>query len=192
MCPLSNRDGYSGLVTSMRSDAELNRARIIEAAVAALAISSAATLNSIAKRAGVGQGTMYRHFPNREALLLAVYRQDVQAVIDAAPALLAGYPPAEALRRWFGRLASYGRIKHGVAQAVEAATRADLSSAYYRPVTDAITLLLQAGRDAGQLRPDIDADEVLLLVGFLWRIDNDDWERRTSHLLDVVMDGLAP
>ncbi len=175
-----------------RSDAELNRARIIEAAVAALATSSDATLNSIAKRAGVGQGTMYRHFPSREALLLAVYRQDVQAVIDAAPALLADYPPAEALRRWFGRLASYGRIKHGVAQAVEAATRADLSSAYYRPVTDAITLLLQAGQAAGQIRPDIDADEVLLLVGFLWRIDNDDWERRTTHLLDVVMDALRP
>jgi AcrR family transcriptional regulator len=175
-----------------RSDAELNRARIIEAAVAALATSSDATLNSIAKRAGVGQGTMYRHFPNREALLLAVYRQDVQAVIDAAPMLLADYPPAEALRRWFGRLASYGRIKHGVAQAVEAATRADLSSAYYRPVTDAITLLLAAGQAAGQIRPDIDADEVLLLVGFLWRIDNDDWERRTTHLLNVVMDGLRP
>jgi hypothetical protein len=121
-----------------------------------------------------------------------VYRQDVQAVIDAAPALLAEYPPAEALRRWFGRLASYGRIKHGVAQAVEAATRADLSSAYYRPVTDAITLLLQAGQAAGQIRPDIDAEEVLLLVGFLWRIDNDDWERRTTHLLDVVMDALRP
>jgi AcrR family transcriptional regulator len=176
----------------LRSDAELNRARILEAAVAALAISSDATLNSIAKRAGVGQGTMYRHFPNREALLLAVYRQDVQAVIDAAPALLAQYPPAEALRRWFGRLASYGRIKHGVAQAVEAATRADLSSAYYRPVTDAITLLLSAGQAVGQLRPDVDADEVLLLVGFLWRLDNDDWERRATHLLDLVMDGLRP
>jgi AcrR family transcriptional regulator len=176
----------------LRSDAEQNRARILAAATAALADSSDATLNSIAKRAGVGQGTMYRHFPNREALLLAVYRQDVQAVIDAAPLLLADYPPAEALRRWFGRLASYGRIKHGVAQAVEAATRADLSSAYYRPVTDAITLLLAAGQAAGQIRPDIDANEVLLLVGFLWRIDNDDWERRTTHLLDVVMDGLAP
>ena len=90
----------------MRSDAEQNRARILAAAAAALAESSDATLNSIARRAGVGQGTMYRHFPNREALLLAVYRQDVQAVIDAAPALLAAHPPAEALRQWFGRLAT--------------------------------------------------------------------------------------
>ena len=176
----------------MRSDAEQNRARILAAAATALAESSDATLNSIAKRAGVGQGTMYRHFPNREALLLAVYRQDVQAVIDAAPALLAAHPPAEALRRWFGRLASYGRIKHGVAEAVQAATRADLSSAYYGPVTDAITLLLGAGQAAGEIRPDVDADEVLLLVGFLWRLDNDGWEKRAAHLLDLVMDGLRP
>src|ERR1700728_5240536 len=101
----------------MRADPEQNRARILAAATAALAISSDATLNSIARRAGVGQGTMYRHFPSREDLLLAVYRQDVQAVIDAAPALLAAYPPAEALRRGFGRLASYGRLKHGAARA---------------------------------------------------------------------------
>ena len=176
----------------MRADAEQNRARILAAAVTALAESSDATMNSIARRAGVGQGTMYRHFPNRETLLLAVYRQDVQAVIDAAPALLARYPPAEALRRWFDRLASYGRIKHGVAQAVEAATRADLSSAWYGPVTGAITQLLEAGRTAGQIRVDVDADEVLLLVGFLWRLDNDGWEKRAAHLLDVVMDGLRP
>ena len=122
-CPLSNtrqfytsngrRTADSEWVASMRSDAELNRARIIEAAVAALATSSDATLNSIAKRAGVGQGTTYRHFPNREALLLAVYRQDVQTVIDAAPALLADYPPAEALRRWFGRWRATGGSSTG-------------------------------------------------------------------------------
>src|ERR1700753_2181479 len=108
----------------MRSDAELNRLRILSAAVTALGESSDATMNAIARRAGVRQGTMYRDFPNREALLLAVYRQDVQAVIDAAPALLARYPPAEALRRWFDRLASYGRIKHGVGEAGEARTPA--------------------------------------------------------------------
>src|ERR1700742_1674988 len=146
----------------MRSDAALTRRRTLSAAVTALGESSDATMNSIAKRAGVGQGTMYRHFPNREALLLAVYRQDVQAVIDAAPALLGQYPPDQALRRWFGRLASYGRIKHG------------------------------AGQAAGQIRGDVDADEVLLLVGFLWRLDNDGWEKRAAHLLDLVMDGLRP
>ena len=173
-----------------RSDAERNRARLLEVASAALAVSSDATLQSIAKQAGVGQGTMYRHFPNRETLLLAVYRQDVQELIDCAAPLLEAHPPFEALRFWFDRLASYGRIKHGVSQAVEAATRADLSSEYYAEVIATITLLLDAGKQAGALRPDVDAEEVLLLVGFLWRMDNLDWEARSRHLLTLVMDGL--
>jgi AcrR family transcriptional regulator len=175
-----------------RTDAEQNRARILVAARAALAQSSDATLNSIARRAGVGQGTLYRHFRSREDLLLAVYHADVRAVIDAAPALLAAHPPAEALRRWLDRLAAYGRIKHGVAQAVEAATRADLAGEYYGQVTAAITLLLDAGQAAGVIRRDVDADELLLLVGFLWRIDNRDWAARSRHLLALVLDGLRP
>jgi AcrR family transcriptional regulator len=175
-----------------RSDAEQNRERILSAARAALSASSDATMNSIAKLAGVGQGTMYRHFPTREALLLAVYHQDVRAVIDAAPALLAAHPPAEALRRWLDRLASYGRIKHGVAAAVEAATRADLSGAYYGQVIAAITLLLDAGRQAGVVRPDVDADDLLLLAGFLWRLDDAGFQARSRHLLGVLMDGLRP
>jgi hypothetical protein len=59
-------------------------------------------------------------------------------------------------------------------------------------VTGAITSLLEAGQTAGQIRVDVDADEVLLLVGFLWRLDNDGWEKRAAHLLDLVMDGLRP
>jgi AcrR family transcriptional regulator len=175
----------------MRSDAEQNRARILEVARTALKASSGASLQSIAKAAGVGQGTLYRHFPSREALLLAVYRHDVGELIDAAPALLADHSPAEALWRWFERLASYGRIKHGVGEAVEAATRADLSGEYYGPVIEAITLLLDAGKRAGEIRPDVDAEDVLQLVGFLWRADfGADRAARTRHLLTLVMDGL--
>jgi AcrR family transcriptional regulator len=179
-----------GRVT-MRSDAEANRARILDAARMALTASSDATMNSIARLAGVGQGTMYRHFPSREALLLAVYRADVQALIDAAPALLDAHPPARALRLWLDRLASYGRIKHGVAQAVAAATQAGLSGAYYQPVTGAIGLLLAAGQRDGSLRPDVDADDVLELVGFLWRMGNAGWEQRARRRLDIVMAGLG-
>ncbi|MCR6485672.1 TetR/AcrR family transcriptional regulator [Amycolatopsis sp. OK19-0408] len=177
----------------MRADAEQNRERILEVARVALKASSAASLQSIAKAAGVGQGTLYRHFPTREALLLAVYRHDVEELIDAAPKLLAGHPPAEALRRWFEQLAAYGRIKHGVGEAVEAATRADLSSEYYAPTCAAITLLLDAGKRAGTLRPDVDAEEILQLVGFLWRTDfGADRAARTAHLLTLVLDGLKP
>ena len=176
----------------MRADAEQNRERILEVARTALKASSAASLQSIAKAAGVGQGTLYRHFPSREALLIAVYRHDLDELVAAAPVLLAEHGPVEALRRWFERLAAYGRIKHGVAQAVEAATRADLSGEYYAPVCAAITLLLDAGKAAGSLRDDVDAEDVLQLVGFLWRDDfGVDREARTRHLLSVVMDGLT-
>jgi len=175
-----------------RSDAEQNKARILEVASTALSASSDATLQSIAKLAGVGQGTLYRHFPTREALLVAVYRQDVEELIDAAPLLVAAHPPLEALRRWLDRLAAYGRIKHGAAEAVHAATRADLSREYYDKTTAVMTLLLDVGKKAGVVRPDIDADELLLLVGFLWRLDNTDWEARAHHLLDLVMDALRP
>jgi AcrR family transcriptional regulator len=176
--------------TPKRADAERNRARILDVARAALAVSSDVTLNSIARRAGVGQGTMYRHFPNRESLLIAVYREDIRELIDAAPVLLDSHPPFEALRLWFDRLASYGRIKHGVAEAVEAATRADLSTEYYDQVIDTITTLLDAGKKAGVLRRDIHADEILLLTGFLWRMDDNAWTAHARHLLDLVMDGL--
>jgi AcrR family transcriptional regulator len=175
----------------MRSDAEQNRARILEVARTALEASIDASLFSIAKQAGVGQGTLYRHFPNREALILEVHRHDVRELVGAAPALLAAHPPFQALRLWFARLASYGRIKHGLAGALHAVTRNELAGEGYDPVVGAIELLLDAGKEAGAVRPDVDAKEVLLLVGFLWRIDIDgDWEARSSHMLDIVMDGL--
>ncbi|WP_353940551.1 TetR/AcrR family transcriptional regulator [Streptomyces sp. HUAS MG91] len=174
-----------------RSDAEGNRARIIEVASAAFTGSPDATLQSIAKAAGVGQGTMYRHFPSREALLLAVYRADVEALVQAAPRLLAEHEPLEALRRWFGRLAAYGRVKQGASQALEAATRADLGSPSYPPVAAALDQLLTACDDAGQLRSGARADEVLLLVSFLWKVDNGPgWHERTERMLGIVIDGL--
>jgi AcrR family transcriptional regulator len=175
----------------MRSDAEQNRARILEAARTALAASGDASMQSIARLAGIGQGTLYRHFPNREALVLAVHRHDVQALVNAAPELLDAQSPFDALRLWFDRLASYGRIKHGLAGALYTVTQAQLEGEGYGPVIGAITLLLDAGKEAGVIRPDVDAEEVLLLAGFLWRIDLDaDWETRSRHLLDIVMDGL--
>lgn len=177
--------------STMRSDAEQNRAKILAVARTALTASSDASLNSIAKLAGVGPGTLYRHFPNREALLLAVYRQDVRELIGAAPVLLTEQPPVAALRLWIDRLAAYGRIKHGLADAMQAATRADLAGEHYGRVIAAITLLLDAGKAAGELRPDIDAEELLLLVSFLWRTELDtDRDARSRHLLDLVMDGL--
>ena len=174
-----------------RADAELNRAKILDVARAALAVSGEISMQAIAKQAGIGQGTLYRNFPNREALVLAVHRHDVQALVDAAPELLAAHPPLEALRLWFDHLASYGRIKHGLAGALHTATRAELEGEGYGPVVGAIALLVEAGQRVGAVRPDLDAEEVLLLVGFLWRIGPDaDFEARSRHLLDLVMDAL--
>jgi AcrR family transcriptional regulator len=177
--------------TTLRADAAHNRARILDVARAALAASTDVTLNSIAKRAGVGQGTLYRHFPTREALVLAVYRQDVGELVDAAATLLAEHEPWPALRLWLDRLAAFGRVKHGLAGVLHAATRADLSGEHYQPVIDAIALLLRACQDSGDLRADVDAEDVLLLVSFLWHGDADTgWAQRSRHLLRIVLDGL--
>lgn len=173
-----------------RADAEQNRQRIIEAARRALTHSSDATLQAIAREAGVGQGTLYRHFPTRETLLVTVYRTDLRELLDSPEALLQSDPPVTALRHWLDRLAQYGRIKHGAAEAVRAATRADLSEEYYGQTVAAIDTLLTAGQEAGQIRADVDAEEVLLLVGFLWQVPNQNWQARTAHLLDLVLDGL--
>ncbi len=97
-----------------RTDAVRNRTRIVEAARAALAESHLVRLNEIAKRAGVGQGTLYRNFPNREALLAEVYRRDVEELVAAASALLVEHEPVEALRHWLDRVLDYAAIKRGV------------------------------------------------------------------------------
>lgn len=179
--------------SSLRADAAANRAKILDAARAALAVSGDASMQSIAKAAGIGQGTMYRHFPSREVLILEVHRTDVRALVEAAPSLLASRPAPTALREWFNQLAAYGRIKHGLADALYSVMRETLSNEGYSSIVDAIELLLTAGKQAGTVRPDIDAEEMLLLVGFLWRIKPDpEWLARTSHLLDLVMDATRP
>lgn len=178
---------------ALRADAAANRDKILDAARSALAVSGDASMQSIAKSAGIGQGTMYRHFATREALIMAVHRTDVQALVEAAPNLLASRPAPEALREWFDRLAAYGRIKHGLADALYAAMRATLSDEGYSSILEAIGLLLDAGKKGGSVRADINAEEMLLLVGFLWRIEVDaNWEARSSHLLDLVMDATRP
>lgn len=178
-------------MTARRADAERNRLLILEQARAALAVSGEASMQSIAKLAGVGQGTLYRHFPTREALVLEVHRRDVRALVDDAPRLLDSHEPFVALRLWLDSLASYGRIKHGLAGALHQATHEQLAGEGYADVVAAIALLLAAGQQDGAVRADVDAAELLLLLGFLWRIDNAaEWDTRSGHLLDLVMDAL--
>jgi AcrR family transcriptional regulator len=173
-----------------RADATENRARIIEAARAVVATSDELKLNAIAKRAGVGQGTLYRHFPAREDLLAEVYRQDVDELVAAAPALLSAHEPIEALKCWFDRVAEYAQVKRGVFAAVEVAVWQDLSARSLGPIGDAVTTLLDAGKVDGTIRPDVDARDVILLIGYLTRIDQTEWDARARHLLDIILDGL--
>jgi AcrR family transcriptional regulator len=174
-----------------RSDGMDNRARILRTASAAFTRDPTASLQSIAKASGVGQGTMYRHFPSRESLLLAVYRQDVEALIASAARLLAERDPLDALREWLSQLAAYGRIKHGASLAIEAATQASLGGEYYPPVIDALSNLLDAAKARGEVREDADPDDVLILVSFLWKTDSGpEWQPKSNRMLQIVLDGL--
>src|SRR4029078_8550140 len=109
-----------------RADATENRRRIIEAAQALITRQDELRLNEVAKRAGVGQGTLYRHFRTREDLLAEVYRQEGDELVVAAPTLLADHEPFEALALWFRRVADYARVKRGVVSAVASAVATDL------------------------------------------------------------------
>lgn len=173
-----------------RADATENRARILDAARSVIGNSDELKLNAIAKLAGVGQGTLYRHFPTREDLLAEVYRHDVEELVAAAPALLAEYGPVTALALWFDRVADYAQIKRWVFAAVEVAVWQDLSAHSLGPIGDAVTILLNAGKAEGTIRPDVDARDVILLIGYLTRLDESEWTTRARHLLTIVLDGL--
>jgi AcrR family transcriptional regulator len=170
-----------------RSDAARNRQRLLDVARAALAGDGETTMQSIAKAAGVGQGTIYRHFPTREALLLEVYRDDFDALVAAADGLLKDNAPDRALRRWLDALAVFGRKKHALADVLDAATRAELHDEQYDRIIGAIDAILTAGVETGALRADLRPDEVLPLVAFLWQLDTRT-DPRIPHLLDLVLD----
>lgn len=176
--------------TRRRADAADNRARIIRAARVVIANADELKLNAVAKQAGVGQGTLYRHFPTREDLLAEVYREDVDELVAAAPALLAGHEPLTALARWFDRVVDYAQVKRGVFAAVEVAVWQDLSAHSLGPIGDALTALLDAGKADGTIRSDVDARDVILLIGYLTRLEQAEWDARARHLLHIVLDGL--
>ena len=175
-----------------RSDAQENRARILAAARDALGASPEASLNAIGKAAGVGAGTLYRHFPSREALLLAVYDDDVQRVCAAAPRLLRRSPPLAALRAWFELLAQAIRLKHGFPEVFSSPGGESLIAGSYAPVLAAIASLLEAGERDGSIRPGVVPGDLLTLMGFLWRIEPGPGAKaQARRTLDLVMAGLA-
>ncbi|GGW84581.1 TetR family transcriptional regulator [Streptomyces caelestis] len=175
----------------LRSDAQRNRERILEVALMELTRAADAPLSAIAKKAGVGQGTFYRHFPSREALVMEIYRHEMQQVAETAAPLLESREPDQALREWLDRCARFAMTKAGLADALRQATSACGTKPAHTPLTEAAELLLRANEKAGTIRPGITADDLFLTIGGLWTIDpHTDWQPRATRLLDLVMDAL--
>ncbi len=178
----------------LRADARQNREKLLSAALAAFARSGAdASLDAIARDAGVGIGTLYRHFPTREALVLAAYRHEVDQLCEAATELLDSLPPDRALREWMDRVARYVIAKQGLADALKAATAADTAPlpAVYGQVLTALEALLDAGARAGTIRSDLSADDVMRAMSGLMQLNpHSDWQDQARRLLDLLMDGL--
>jgi AcrR family transcriptional regulator len=176
-----------------RSDAQRNRERILEVAVTELKRSADTPLSVIAKKAGVGQGTFYRNFPNREVLVFEIYRRETQQLTDHAAELLQTREPDQALREWMDRLAQYAMTKTGLAEAIRQVITAPLGPANpaYSSLVATVELLLRANDEAGTIRPGITADDFLLAIAGLWQIDpHGDWRPRASRLINLVMDAL--
>ncbi|GAB3209616.1 TetR/AcrR family transcriptional regulator [Marinactinospora thermotolerans] len=176
-----------------RADAQRNRERILKAAVVELARDADVSLSAIGKRAGVGQGTLYRHFPDREALLWAVHQREVEGLVGSAHELTEATEPDRALRAWMSQLARFALTKAGLGGVTRQTDGAEDTSARpgYALVIGAIETLLAANRRAGTIRPDITVEDFVILVSGLWQIAPDErWEARAERLLDLVMAAL--
>ncbi|MFI9723987.1 TetR/AcrR family transcriptional regulator [Streptomyces sp. NPDC052396] len=178
----------------LRADARRNRERILEAAVRAFAERGAdVPIDAIAKAAGVGSATLYRHFPTREALVEAAYRNELVRVCDSVAELLADFPPDQALRRWMDRFIDYLTAKQGMAEALRAAVAsgADPFAETLDKLGTAISTLLHAGAEAGLLRSDIDPLDVGLSLSGVSLVTSTSGQReRAGRLLDLILDGL--
>ncbi|MFD0691846.1 TetR/AcrR family transcriptional regulator [Actinomadura fibrosa] len=177
----------------LRADARRNRERVLQAAVRAFAEGSEATLEAIAKDAGVGIGTLYRHFPTREALVEAAYRNELGRLCDAAAELLDELPPDQALRAWMDRFVAYMSTKRDMAEALRQviASGGDPFAESRDRMAAALNDLLSAGAAAGTLRPDADPSDVLVaLAGITQTVTAPD--PQAGRILDLLMDGLRP
>jgi AcrR family transcriptional regulator len=181
----------TGSVSPRRADTRRNNERILAAALESLASSDELSYNAIAKMAGVGVGTVYRHFPTPEALVLAVYRREVWHLVETVPDLLAAHPPALAFHTWTGHLSSYMMTKRGLANALSATAFQDVIAGTYDAMLGAVTTLLDACVEAGAVRPGLDPRTVLLSLSGLMHLDRSgDWQRQTEDLTDLLWHGL--
>jgi AcrR family transcriptional regulator len=185
--------GLARPAEQLRADARQNRARLISAATAAFAEKGAdAPLEDIARRAGVGIGTLYRHFPSRLDLQAAVFRTQVRTVCEQGDALLATDDPAQAFAAWIRVLAGYLVTKRGLSRALIDAVgvESELMTSCWMTMRETTERLLDSAQRAGAIRSDVtDTDVMRLIHGVTVSSERD--PERTDLLLSVMLDGLA-
>jgi AcrR family transcriptional regulator len=176
-----------------RADAQRNRERILEVAKQAFTRAGPnASLDDIAKEAGVGPGTLYRHFPTREELLEAVYRTEVEKLAAAAQRFAETMPAVEALRAWMLLFVDYIATKKIIAPALNAAvgSPSKVVEASYAPIHEAIGALVKRAIKNGDLRKNVEAVDLLrALVGVAYLESSPDWQQSARRLVDILVAG---
>jgi AcrR family transcriptional regulator len=184
----------AAIVRKPRADALRNRERVLEAAKAVFSAGGAdASLETVARRAGVGIGTLYRHFPTREALYEAVYRREVEQLGDLAEQLKNEPKPVDALRRWLRSNVEFVATKKGMSAALALAAQAssELKSYSFDRLTKAVGALLGRAVASGEIRADVSPEDLIrALVGMCYMHDQPGWQDTVVRLLDVFVDGL--
>jgi AcrR family transcriptional regulator len=177
-----------------RADALRNRERLLEAAKQAFAeVGAEVSMDEIVRRAGVGIGTLYRHFPTRDAVVEAVYRREIGQFAEAAQTLLQSHKPRDALRAWLVLFVDYLATKRVIAPMLGAAPGG--TTALYESsgmlIRSAITLLLDRAIASGEIRKDIEPNDMMqAMSGLAAGSTTPGWEARTLRLIDVLMNGL--
>jgi AcrR family transcriptional regulator len=177
-----------------RADSLRNRDQLLAAAKAGFAETGPEVpLEEIARRAGVGIGTLYRHFPTRDALLAAVYRREVAQLSDSADALLAERPPLDALESWLHLLVDYMATKRVIAPALQASDGEGqkVYASSGAAILEAMNRLARAAIDSGQIRSDLHPQDLLRMVmGLSHGYDQPDWEPSARRLIGILVAGL--
>ncbi|MBR0716837.1 TetR/AcrR family transcriptional regulator [Bradyrhizobium liaoningense] len=187
-------DDHTDPTRKPRADAVRNRERVLEAAKAVFnAGGPDASLEAVAKRAGVGIGTLYRHFPTREDLFEAVYRREVEQLSELAEQLKNAKDPVDALRRWLRSNVEFVATKKGMSAALALTfqSSSELAAFSFDRLTKAIGSLLDRAVAAGQMRADIGPEDLLrALIGMCYMHDQPGWQSSVLRMLDVFVDGL--
>ncbi|MFD7378149.1 TetR/AcrR family transcriptional regulator [Streptomyces mirabilis] len=177
----------------IRADAARNRTRLLDAARIAFASEAPVSLKQIARDTGVGIATLYRHFPTREALVEAIYQQELAQLCASAEALLNAKDPADALRSWMDRFADYASTKRETTDALRAVLASDIVTASQTrlQLCAAVQAILDAGIAAGMLRDDVRAEDIVsILVGMFTTTSPAGGHNQLGRMFDLLMDAV--